>query len=139
MNQKFEEKGLTCRIDHRKIEAIEVDISTMSNDIEFTALKEELEILKYINDSIDYCINPNGETGGGSGDSGGSGQPVKPDKDVEAENQKKQAEEQAQAETQRQRAERLVRQTRQVPQKACDESEYCPSETEAWDHRAGKL
>ena len=39
-----------------KIEAIEVDISTMSNDTEFTALKEELEILKYIKDSmLGYC------------------------------------------------------------------------------------
>lgn len=101
-----------------KIEAIKVDITTMSNDDELTALKDELEILKYIKDSIDYCINPNGETGGGSGDGGGdSGQPVKPDKDAEAEKQRKQAEEQAQAEAQRQRAERLVRQTRQVPQK----------------------
>lgn len=100
-----------------KIEAIEVDISTMSNDTEFTTLKEDLEILKYIKDSIDYCINPNGETGGGSGDSGGSGQPVKPDKDVEAENQKKQAEEQAQAEVQRQQTEQLACQTRQIAHK----------------------
>jgi len=39
-----------------KIEAIEVDNSNMSNDIEFTALKEELEILKYIKDSmLGYC------------------------------------------------------------------------------------
>ena len=48
---------------------------------------------------------------------GDSGQPVKPDKDAEAEKQRKQAEEQAQAEAQRQQAEQLVRQTRQVPQK----------------------
>lgn len=89
----------------------------MSKDTEFTALKEELEILKYIKDSIDYCINPNGETGGGSGDCGGSGQPVKPDKDVEAENQKKQAEEHAQAEAQRQQTEQLACQTRQIAQK----------------------
>ena len=96
------------------IEAIEVDISTMSNDTEFTALKEELEILKYIKDSIDYCINPNGEDGGGSGD---SGQHVKPDKDAEVEKQKKQAEEQAQAEAQRQQAEQLSRQAHQTSQK----------------------
>lgn len=100
-----------------KIEAIEADISIMSNDTEFTALKEEVEILKYIKDSIDYCINPNGGSGGGSDDGGDSGQPVKSDKDAEAEKQRKQAEEQAQAEAQRQQTEQFAYQTRQVPQK----------------------
>ena len=100
-----------------KIEAIEADITTMSNDTELTALKDELKILKYIKDSIDYCIGSNAGSSGGSGDSGDSGQPVKPDKDAEAEKQRKQAEEQAQAEVQRQQAEQLDRQTRQVPQK----------------------
>lgn len=100
-----------------KIEAIKDDITKKSEDAELVSLKDELEILKFIKDSIDYCINPNGGSDGGSGDSGGSGQPVKPDKDVEAENQKKQAEEQAQAEAQRQQAEQLDRQTRQVLQK----------------------
>ena len=100
-----------------KIEAIEADITTMSNDTELTALKDELKILKYIKDSIDYCIGSNAGSSGGSGDGGDSGQPVKPDKDAEAEKQRKQAEEQAQAEAQRQQAEQLVRQTRQVPQK----------------------
>ena len=42
-----------------KIEAIEADITTMSNDTELTALKDELKILKYIKDSIDYCIGSN--------------------------------------------------------------------------------
>ena len=100
-----------------KIEAIKVDISTMSNDTEFTALKEELEILKYIKDSIDYCIDSNGGSGGGSGDGGDSGQPVEPDKDAKAEKQKKQVEEQAQAEAQRQQAEQLARQTHETSYK----------------------
>ena len=109
--------GAARTVWEEKIEAIEVDISTMSNDIEFTALKEELEILKYIKDSIDYCINPNGGSGGEGGNSGGSGQPIKPDKDAEAEKQKKQAEEQAQAEAQRQQAEQLAHQTHQASYK----------------------
>lgn len=100
-----------------KIEAIEADITQKSEDSGLTALKDELEILKYIKDSIDYCINPSGGSGGGSGEGDGSGQITKPDKDDEAEKQRKQAEEQAQAEAQRQQAEQLDRQTRQVPQK----------------------
>ena len=100
-----------------KIEDIKQDITKKSEDAELVSLKDELEILKYIKDSIDYCINPNGGPGGGSVDGGDSGQPVKPDKVAEAEKQRKQAEEQAQAEAQRQQAEQLVRQTRQVPQR----------------------
>ncbi len=99
-----------------KIEAIEADITQKSEDADLTALKDELEILKYIKDSIDYCINPSGGSGGEGGNSGGSGQPIKPDKDAEAEKQKKQAEEQAQAEAQRQQAEQLSRQTHQTSQ-----------------------
>lgn len=100
-----------------KIEAIEADITQKSEDADLTALKDELEILKYIKDSIDYCINPNGEDGGGSGEGDGSGQITKPDKDDEAEKQRKQAEEQAQAEAQRQQTEQLACQTRQIAQK----------------------
>ena len=100
-----------------KIEAIEGDITKKSEDADLTALKDELEILKYIKDSIDYCINPNGGSGGEGGNSGGSGQPIKPDKDAEVEKQKKQAEEQAQAEAQRQQAEQLSRQAHQTSQK----------------------
>ena len=100
-----------------KIEAIEADITTISNDTELTALKDELKILKYIKDSIDYCIGSNAGSSGGSGDGGDSGQPVKPDKDAEAEKQRKQAEEQAQAEAQRQQAEQLSRQAHQTSQK----------------------
>ena len=73
-----------------KIEAIEADITKKSEDADLTALKDELEILKYIKDSIDYCINPNGGSGGEGGNSGGSGQPIKRDKDAEVEKQKKQ-------------------------------------------------
>lgn len=100
-----------------KIEAIKEDITKKSEDAELVSLKDELEILKYIKDSIDYCINPNGGSGGGSGDGGDSGQPIKPDKDTEAEMQKKQSEEKAQAEAQRQQAEQLACQTRQIVQK----------------------
>lgn len=100
-----------------KIEAIKEDITKKSEDAELVSLKDELEILKYIKDSIDYCINPNGGSGGGSGDGGDSGQPIKPDKDTEAEMQKKQSEEKAQAEAQRQQAEQLACQTRQIAQK----------------------
>ncbi|MCR5127336.1 MAG: DUF3987 domain-containing protein [Lachnospiraceae bacterium] len=100
-----------------KIEAIEADITKKSEDADLTALKDELEILKYIKDSINYCINPNGGSGGGSGDGGDSRQPVKPDKDAEAEKQKKQVEEQVQAEAQRQQAEQLARQAHQTIQK----------------------
>jgi len=100
-----------------KIEAIEADITQKSEDADLTALKDELEILKYIKDSIDYCINPNSGSGGEGGNSGGSGQPIKPDKDAEVEKQKKQAEEQAQAEAQRQQAEQLSRQAHQTSQK----------------------
>lgn len=100
-----------------KIEVIEADITQKSEDSGLTALKDELEILKYIKDSIDYCINPSCDSGGGSGEGDGSGQITKPDKDDEAEKQRKQAEEQAQAEAQKQQAEQLDRQTRQVPQK----------------------
>lgn len=100
-----------------KIEAIEADITKKSEDADLTALKDELEILKYIKDSIDYCINPNGGSGVEGGNSGGSGQPIKPDKDAEVEKQKKQAEEQAQDEAQRQQAEQLSRQAHQTSQK----------------------
>lgn len=100
-----------------KIEAIEADITQKSEDADLTTLKDELEILKYIKDSIDYCINPNGGSGGEGGNSGGSGQPIKPDKDAEVEKLKKQAEEQAQAEAQRQQAEQLSRQAHHTSQK----------------------
>ena len=100
-----------------KIEAIKEDITKKSEDAELVSLKDELEILKYIKDSIDYCINPNGGSGGGSDDGGDSGQPVKSDKDAEAEKQRKQAEEQAQAEAQRQQAEQLARQNHQASNK----------------------
>lgn len=107
-----------------RIEAIKEDITKKSEDAELVSLKDELEILKFIKDSIDYCINPSGGSGEGSGEGDGSGQIIKPDKDAEAEKQRKQAEEQAQAEAQRQQTEQLACQTRQIARKRKSVSVY---------------
>ena len=94
-----------------KIEAIEADISKKAEDVELTELKDELEILKHIKDSIDYCINSSDGSGGGSGDGDDPGQITKPDRDAETEKQNKQTEEQAQVVARSQQAEQLARQT----------------------------
>ena len=74
MNRALPWAAYHCRSNdtlwEEKIKVIKEDITKKSEDAELVSLKDELEILKYIKDSIDYCINPNGGSGGGSGESG---------------------------------------------------------------------
>ena len=106
---------------NEKIDSLRDEITKAMEDESFTSLKGEIDILKDIKKSIEYCIDT--EKGTGSHDAKGSDKQAPSVKNTGTVQHKKQIEEPTQTVKRQVKSEQPVKQKQQAPQKKEPEHE----------------